>query len=325
LAGALMVYDASRARFDVVLLHASFDPTRELWRVVNQRFAEDHERETGRRVDIRQSHGGSASQARAIIDGLQADVASLGFQVDTDMLARHGMVHDDWDRRLPFGSCPYTSTIVFVVRRGNPKQIRDWDDLIRDDVQVITPNPKTSANGKLSFLAAWGAAVRRGGSDEKAREFVRQMYRRVPVLDTGARGATTTFAQNGIGDVQLTWENEAHLEIREADGGLEVVYPTVSIRAELPVTVIDRVVDSRGTREVAESYLRKLFTPEYQELLAQYDFRPADPNVRARFAARFPEIDLFPITQIAPSWAAAQQRFFALGGEFDQIFQTARP
>ncbi|MBX7104820.1 MAG: sulfate ABC transporter substrate-binding protein [Gemmataceae bacterium] len=319
-AAGLIAYDALREPADITFLNASNDPTRELWRAVNRKFIAEYAAETGLRVEIRQSHGGSASQARAILDGLQADVATLGFWFDTDMLRRGGLVAADWESRLPHRACPYHSTIVFVVRRGNPKNIRDWPDLVRDGMRVITPNPKTSGNGKLAFLAAWGTIRCRGGTDDEAREFVREFYSHVPVMDTGARGATTTFAQNGIGDVHLTWENEARLEVSESGGALEVVYPPISILAEPPVTVIDSVVDRRGTRAVAERYLLRLFDRPYQELLAENHLRPIDPEILAKYADRFPQIELFPITRIAAGWGAAQDRFFSLGGEFDQLY-----
>lgn len=306
------------------LLNVSYDPTRELWRDLNARFIPHYEAETGLRLAIKQSHGGSATQARSVIDGLDADVVTLALWSDTDALRRKGLIADGWEERLPQRSLPYFSTIVFVVRRGNPKGIRDWPDLLRPGVEVLTPNPKTSGNGKLSFLAAWGAVRQRGGSEAEAREFVTQLYRRVPVLDTGARGCTTTFAQKKIGDVHLTWENEARREVEEAGGELEVVYPPLSIRAEPHVAVVDANVDRKGTRAAAEAYLRFLYTDAAQEIIARHYYRPINPEVRKRYAAVFPEIELFTITAAARDWDEAQQKFFAEGSLFDAIYQPGR-
>jgi sulfate transport system substrate-binding protein len=319
-AGLLMLVGRDPA--GLTILNVSFDPTRELWRAINARFADRYLRETGERVCVRQSHGGSASQARSVIDGLAADVVTLALWNDADVLRGYGLLAPDWEQRFPNRSLPYTSTIVFVVRQSNPKAIRDWPDLIRPGVEVITPNPKTSGNGKLSFLAAWGSVRRRGGSDADALAFVTELYRHVPILDTGARGATTTFAQNGRGDVHLTWESEAHLEVREAGGGLELVYPPASIRAEPPIAVVDRVVDARRSRAVAEAYLRFLYERPTQALIAEHDYRPIDDVVLRQFRSRFPAIDMFPITTVAADWADAQQRFFAAGGVFDRIYAT---
>jgi sulfate/thiosulfate transport system substrate-binding protein len=303
------------------LLNVSYDPTRELWRALNREFLPAYEAETGERLSIRQSHGGSGSQARAVIDGLQADVVTLALWSDTDALRKKGILAAGWEDRLPNRSLPYYSTIVFVVRRGNPKQVHDWPDLVRDGVQVITPNPKTSGNGKLSFLAAWGVVRARGGSDDEARAFVTRLYRQVPVLDTGARGSTTTFAQNRIGDVHLTWENEAHLEVRESRGALEIVYPPASIRAEPYVAVVDAVVDRKKTRAAAEAYLRFLYTDLAQEVIARHYHRPVNTAVAAKYSYLLPAITLFPITAVAKDWDDAQKRFFAQGGVFDQIYQ----
>jgi sulfate transport system substrate-binding protein len=304
------------------LLNVSCDPTRELWRDVNDRFVERYEQDRGVRLTIKMSHGGSASQARAVIDGLEADVVTLGLWSDTSAVARRGLIDDGWATRLPYRSLPYYSTIVFVVRKVNPKHIADWPDLVRDDVEVITPNPKTSGNGKLSFLAAWGAELRRsGGSDEAARRFVTGLYHRVKVLDSGARGATTTFAQKQIGDVHLTWENEAFLEVQEAGGELAVVYPSVSIRAEPPVAVVDANVRKKGTRAAAEAYMKFLYTDEAQDIIAAHRYRPSDPKAFERNRDKFPAITLFPITDIEPGgWDAASDRFFKEGAEFDRIY-----
>jgi sulfate/thiosulfate-binding protein len=303
------------------LLNVSYDPTRELWEDLNQAFCAHYERQTGLRVAVRQAHGASGSQARAVLDGLEADVVTLALWSDTDALRRRGLLANGWEERLPNHSLPYFSTIVFVVRKGNPRQIRDWPDLLQEGLAIITPNPKTSGNGKLSFLAAWGAVRRRGGSDAAARRFVAGLYRRVPVLDTAARAATVTFAQRHLGDVHLTWENEAYLEVREAGGELEIVYPSCSIRAEPPVTWVDAYVERKGTRAVAEAYLRFLYTEEAQEIIARHFYRPIHPAVQRRFAQQFPDLDLFPITVCARNWEDAQERFFAAGGIFDQIYQ----
>ena len=312
-----------RKKSPTQLLNVSCDPTRELWKDINERFVEQYERDHGVKLTIKMSHGGSASQARAVIDGLEADVVTLGLWSDTSAVHRRGLIDDGWDARtpdLPYRPLAYFSTIVFVVRKGNPKRIADWSDLVRDDVEVITPNPKTSGNGKLSFLAAWGSELRRTGSEDKARAFVTEVFRRVKVLDSGARGATTTFAQKGIGDVHLTWENEAYLEVQEARGALELVYPTTSIRAEPPVAVVDANVRKKGTQAAAEAYLRFLYTAEAQDLIARHRYRPSDPTALARHREKFPAITLFPITEIAPSWDAANERFFTEGAEFDRIY-----
>jgi sulfate transport system substrate-binding protein len=306
------------------LLNVSYDPTRELWRDVNQSFIAQYEKETGEKLIIRQSHGGSASQARAVIDGQDADVVTLALWPDTDAIRRKGLIAEGWEKRLPNNSLPYFSTIVFVVRKGNPKAIKDWPDIVKSDVQIITPNPKTSGNGKLSFLAAWGSVLHRGGSDEAARDFVADLYKRTPVLDTGARGSTTTFAQKGIGDVHLTWENEAHLEVRESGGALEVVYPSVSIRAEPPVAVVDSVVDRKGTRAAAEAYLKFLFTDEGQEIIARHFYRPSNETVLRKHAEQFPPIAFVPLTRFAKDWDEAQKKFFSEGGVFDQIYSPKR-
>jgi sulfate transport system substrate-binding protein len=306
------------------LLNVSYDPTRELWRDINAKFIPQYEQQTGSRVSIRQSHGGSSTQARAIIDGLDADVATLALWSDTDAICKSGLITDGWEERLPHRSLPYFSTIVFVVRGGNPKGVHDWPDLVKPGVQVVSPNPKTSGNGKLSFLAGWGSALHRGVTAEQAREFVTQLYRQVPVLDSGARGATTTFAQKNIGDVHLTWENEARLEVEESKGALEIVYPKSSIRAEPYVAVVDANVDRKGTRAAAEAYLKFLYTPEAQEIIAKHHYRPVDDTVLQKRSVDFPPIDLFPITLIAPGWGDAQSKFFAEGGVFDSIYTRGK-
>ncbi len=302
------------------LLNVSYDPTRELWKELNKAFIASYKKQSGVQVDILPSHGGSSSQARKVIDGLEADVVTLALWSDTNAISKAGLIKEGWSERLPNGSLPYSSTIVFVVRKGNPKQIKDWQDLTREGVEVITPSAKTSGNGKLSFLSAWGSVVLRGGSDKDATEFVTELYRHVPVLDSGARGATTTFAQKKIGDVHLTWENEAYFEVREAKGELEIVNPPISIRAEPRVAVVDAVVDRKKTRAAAEAYLKFLYTPEGQEIIAKNYYRPYKPEVLRKYADQFQSIELFTIQQIAPSWDEAETRFFGDAGVFDQIY-----
>jgi sulfate transport system substrate-binding protein len=303
------------------ILNVSYDPTRELWRDLNRDFRAAYEAETGKRIVIKQSHGGSSSQARAVIDGLDADVVSLALWSDTDAIRKKGLIADGWEDRLPNRSLPYYSTIVFVVRQGNPKQIHDWPDVVRPGISIITPNPKTSGNGQLSFLAAWGAVLKRGGSVADAEAYVRKLYQQTPVLDTGARGAAMTFAQKGIGDVHLTWENEAHLEVKEAKGALELVYPPVSIKAEPHVALVDRNVDRKGSRAVVEKYLQFLYTPEAQEVIAKHYYRPFNDDVRRRHADVFQDIELLDVTTMAKGWDDAKKRFFGDGGVFDRIYQ----
>jgi sulfate transport system substrate-binding protein len=309
---------------DVDLLNVSYDPTRELWREINAAFIQLYEERSGQRLTVSQSHGGSGTQARSVIDGLEADVVTLALWSDTDAIRKKGLIADGWSERLPHHSLPYFSTIVFVVRKDNPKKIHDWPDLVRPGVQIITPNPKTSGNGKLSFLAAWGSIVHRGGSHDAAREFVTRLYKQVPVLDSGARGATTTFAQKHIGDVHLTWENEARLEVQETGGELEIIYPPLSIRAEPHVALVDASVDRKGTRAAAEAYLKFLYTPQAQEIIAKHFYRPIDDEVRSKHADVLPDLDLFPITAIASNWDEAQAKFFAEGGVFDGIYKVKR-
>lgn len=306
----------------IELLNVSYDPTRELWRELNDRFIPHYSERSGVALSIKQSHGGSASQSRAIIDGLEADVATLAMWFDTDALRKSGLLAPAWEDRLPNRSLPYLSTIVFVVRKGNPKQIKDWPDLSRPGIQIITPDPKTGGNGKLSFLAAWGSVIARGGSEDQARDFVSQIYSRdhIPVLPSGARLATTTFAQKGIGDVHLTWENEAYLEVLESKNELEIIVPSSSIRAEPHVAVIDANVDRKGTRAAAEAYLKYLYSEEAQEIIAKNHYRPIDPKVAERHAASFPHIQLFPVTKIAKDWGEAHTKFFAEGAIFDQVY-----
>ncbi len=305
------------------LLNVSYDPTRELWREINSVFIPQYEKEKGVKLTINQSHGGSSTQARAVIDGLEADVVTIASIIDTDAISQRGLIKKDWLNRLPNRSLPYTSTVVFVVRKGNPKQIKDWPDLVKPGVKIVTPNPKTSGNGYLSFFAAWGSVVLRGGSREDAIKYVSALYKQVPVLDSGARGATTTFVQRRIGDVHLAWENEAHLEVREAKGALELVYPPISIRAEPHVAVVDGNVDRRNTRAAAEAYLKFLYTDAAQEIIAKHFYRPMNAAVLAKHGATFPSIRLFDITEIAKSFADAHKQFIAEGGVFDSIYKPS--
>jgi sulfate transport system substrate-binding protein len=319
---------------EVELLNVSYDPTRELYRKLNRAFIDECQRETGMTVKIRQSHGGSGSQARAVMDGLPADVVTLAMWSDTNAIAKKGLIAKDWESRLDNRSLPYYSTIVFVVRKGNPKGIHDWPDLLKPGVQIIGPNPKTSGGAKLNLLAAWGAVLRKHGISDKssaaeraaaeaeAKDFVTQMYRQCPVLDSGARGATVTFARRMIGDVHLTWENEARLEAEELRDELEVIYPSCSIKAEPHVALVDQNVDQKKTRAVAEAYLKFLYTEQAQEIIAQNYYRPTNATVAEKYQDRFPDIDLFRIDFIDKGgWDAAQKRFFADGGLFDQIYQ----
>ncbi|HYW15644.1 MAG TPA: sulfate ABC transporter substrate-binding protein [Allosphingosinicella sp.] len=308
------------------LLNVSYDPTRELYRDVNENFARKWKAETGQDLQIRQSHGGSGKQARSVIDGLAADVVTLGLAYDIDEIAQRGKsLPADWQARLPENSSPYTSTIVFLVRKGNPKRIVDWDDLIRPDIKVITPNPKTSGGARWNYLAAWGYAERKLGSADRAREYMTRLFRNVPVLDSGARGATTTFVERAQGDVLLSWENEAFLAVNKLGrGDFEIVVPSLSILAEPPVAVVDKVVDQKGTRAAAEAYLKYLYTPEAQELIAKHYYRPRDLAVAARHKAQFPAIPMLTIDKDFGGWAKAQRTHFADGGEFDRIFKTAK-
>ena len=312
----------------VEILNVACDPTRELWREMNAAFIRDQEARQNAKPTVRMSHGGSGSQARAIVDGLDADVATLALYTDTDAIRKAKLIDEGWESKLPNRSLPYISTIVMVVRQGNPKNIRDWADLAREDVQVITPNPKTSGNGKWSFLALWGSVTWRGGTEEQASSFVKGVFTHVPVLDAAARGATMTFATKNIGDVHLTWENEAHLEVQESGGKLEIVYPRrgnekpLSVLAEPHVAIVDKNVDRKGTRAVAEAYMKFLYTEPAQEIIAKNFHRPTDPKVFARHRDIFPDMDLRRATDLVPSkkWDEVQKRFFAEGGEFDKIY-----
>jgi sulfate transport system substrate-binding protein len=309
---------------DITLLNVSYDPTRELYQDFNTVFARHWKAQTRDTITINMSHGGAAKQARAVIDGLEADVVTLALAYDIDAIhEKAGLLAKDWQSHLPHNSSPYTSTIVLLVRKGNPKNIQDWDDVVKPGVAVITPNPKTSGGARWNYLAAWGYALRQYGNDEeKAKDFVRRLYKNVPVLDTGARGSTVTFVERGIGDVLLAWENEAFLSIKELGADkLEIVVPSLSILAEPPVAVIDKVVDKRGTRQVAEAYLQYLYSKEGQQLAGKHFYRPADPEVAAQFAGQFPEVNLFTIDEVMGGWRKAQQIHFADGGVFDQIYR----
>ena len=309
---------------DVTLLNVSYDPTRELYQDVNEAFAKSWKAKTGDKVTINQSHGGSGKQARGVIDGLEADVVTLALAYDIDAISEHGgLLARNWQTRLGQNSAPYTSTIVFLVRHGNPKGIKDWDDLVKPDVSVITPNPKTSGGARWNYLAAWGYALRKfGNSEVKAQAFVAKLFKNVPVLDSGARGSTTTFSQRGIGDVLLAWENEAYLAVKEAGPGkFEIVTPSISILAEPPVAVVDKVVDRRGTRPVAEAYLQFLYSPEGQEIAAKNFYRPRSETVAAKFASQFTKVNLFTIDEVFGGWQKAQKAHFADGGLFDRIYQ----
>ena len=309
---------------DIVLLNASYDPTRELYREFNAAFAKYWLGKTGDKVEVRASHGGSGKQARAVIDGLQADVVTLALAYDIDAIAEKGqLLPSDWQRRLPDNSSPFTSTIVFLVRKGNPKGIKDWEDLVRPGLSVITPNPKTSGGARWNYLAAWGYALKqRGDSEARARDFVSRLYRNVPVLDSGARGATTTFVQRGIGDVLIAWESEAMLSMKESGGGqFEIVAPSVSILAEPPVAWVDKVVTKRGTGEVAKAYLEYLYSPEGQEIAARHFYRPRLEAVARAHAGAFSKLSLFTIDERLGGWQGAQKTHFNEGGVFDQIFE----
>ena len=320
LAAALAAGSARAASLE--LLNVSYDPTRELWRDINASFIPDYEKKSGTTLEIKQSHGGSGTQARAVIDGLEADVVTLAMWPDTDAIRKAGQIEAGWEKRLPNNSLPYTSTAVFVVRKGNPKGIKDWPDLVKPGVEIVTPNPKTSGNGKVSFLAAWGSVTQRGGSDADALAFVKQLYEHVPVLDLGARGSTTTFVQKRIGDVHITWENEAHLETKEAAGEVEIVYPPISFLAEPQVAWVDANVKRKHTEAAAKAYLEYLYTPEGQTIIAKNFYRPIDPAVRAKYAAEFPDIKLFPVTAVAKSWDDAYERFFNEGKLFDSFYKA---
>jgi sulfate/thiosulfate transport system substrate-binding protein len=311
---------------DVTLLNVSYDPTRELYQDVGKAFAAKWKAQTGENVTFRASHGGSGKQARAVIDGLDADVVTLALAWDIDAIAGRGLIAKDWQTRLPHNSSPYNSTIVFLVRKGNPKGIHDWNDLIKPGVQVITPNPKTSGGARWNYLAAWGNALKQpGGSEAKAREYVAKLFKNVPVLDAGARGATTSFVERGIGDVLIAWENEAILAIKElGPGKFEIVAPRQSILAEPPVAVVDKVVDRHGTRKVADAYLQFLYTDEGQEIIAKNFYRPINAKIGRKYASQFPNVNLFTIDDVFGGWTKAQKTHFADGGTFDQLYRPGK-
>ena len=314
---------ATTAQAEITLLNVSYDPTRELYKDLGAAFAAQYKAD---KVTINTSNGGSGAQARAVIDGLQADVLTLALAADIDAVSKNaGLLPADWQKRLPDNSAPYTSTIVFLVRKGNPKNIHDWSDLVKDGVEVITPNPKTSGGARWNYLAAWGYALKQPGGDEaKAQEFVAQIYKHVPVLDTGARGATVTFTKRGIGDVLLSWENEAHLALKETPGQYDIIYPSRSILAEPPVALVDKNVDRHKTRAVAEAFLNFLYTPQAQEIEARDFYRPRDAAAAAKYKNQFPNIPLATVDADFGGWSKAQATHFADGGVFDQIYQPGK-
>lgn len=311
----------SLAQPATTLLNVSYDPTRELYVEINRAFAKHWKARTGQDVTVKQSHGGSGKQARSVIDGLDADVVTLALAGDVDALHKNGgWIPKDWQKRLPHNSAPYTSTIVLVVRQGNPKNIKDWDDLVKPGVSVITPNPKTSGGARWNYLAAYEFAKRKYGGDAQAREFMAKLYANVPVLDTGARGSSITFAQRKQGDVFISWENEAYLLEKEFGGQVDFVYPSLSILAEPPVTVVDRNVDRKGTRQLAQAYLQFLYTEEAQDIIGRNFYRPVSAQAQTRYAKQLPKLKLFTIDEAFGGWAPASQQHFADGGVFDQIY-----
>ncbi len=322
IAGAMFAA-GSAAYADTTVLNVSYDPTRELYEEFNAAFAKQWKAKNGETVKINQSHGGSGKQARSVIDGLEADVVTLALAYDIDELGEKKLLPADWQKRLPHNASPYTSTIVFLVRKGNPKGIKDWGDLVKPGIDVITPNPKTSGGARWNYLAAWGYALRLpNGNDAGAKDFVKRLYKNVKVLDSGARGSTTTFVERGIGDVLIAWENEAYLAVKElGPDKFEIVTPSVSILAEPPVSVVDKVVDKRGTRKIATAYLEYLYTPEGQEIAAKNYYRPRDAKVAAKYAKSFAPVKLFTIDQVFGGWQKAQKTHFADNGTFDQIYQ----
>jgi sulfate/thiosulfate-binding protein len=320
---AVLAWFATSAAAQVTLLNVSYDPTRELYQNYNAAFAKHWEQQTKQKLAVKQSHGGSSKQARSVIDGLDADVVTLALAYDIDEIAEKGkLLPADWQKRLPNNSSPYTSTIVFLVRKGNPKGVKDWDDLAKPGISVITPNPKTSGGARWNYLAAWGYALHKfGNSPSKAKDFVTALYKNVPVLDSGARGSTTTFVERGIGDVLISWENEAFLAIQElGPGKFDIVVPSLSILAEPPVALVDKVVDRKGTRKVAEAYLKFWYTPEAQEIAAKNFYRPIDAKVAAKYEKQFPKVSLLTIDETFGGWQKAQKTHFADGGVFDQIY-----
>jgi sulfate/thiosulfate transport system substrate-binding protein len=321
----LLSFDSlAQAQKNITLLNVSYDPTRELYQEFNAAFAKYWQGKTGDVVTVNQSHGGSGKQARAVIDGLEADVVTLALAYDIDEISQKAKrIPADWQKRLPQNSSPYTSTIVLLVRKGNPKGIKDWDDLGKPGVSVITPNPKTSGGARWNYLAAWGYALKQPGGDEaKAKDLVARIFKNVPVLDSGARGSTTTFVERGIGDVFISWENEALLAVTElGKDKFEVIFPSLSILAEPPVTIVDKVVDKHGTRDVAQAYLEYLYTEEGQKIAAKHYYRPRLASVAAQYSEQFPKVNLFTIDEVFGGWDKAQKTHFADGGTFDQIYQ----
>jgi len=317
---------SAEAAQDLTLLNVSYDPTRELYQDYNQAFAKYWKGKTGQTVTISQSHGGSGKQARSVIDGLQADVVTLALAYDVEAIEKAGLIKTGWQKRLPDNSAPYTSTIVFLVRKGNPKGIKDWADLVRPGIQVITPNPKASGGARWNYLAAWGYALKKSNNDaNRTKDFVTRLYKNVPVLDSGARGSTITFVERGIGDVLIAWENEALLSIRElGKDKFDLVVPSISILAEPPVAVVDKIVDLRGTRAVAEEYLKYLYSDEGQKIAAKHYYRPRNAAIQTSSGIPFPKMNLFTIDQVFGGWAKAQQTHFAEGGVFDQIYQPGQ-
>jgi sulfate/thiosulfate transport system substrate-binding protein len=320
-----LLWASSAFAADYTLLNVSYDPTRELYADFNKAFVAAYQKETGKSVEIKQSHGGSGSQARAVIDGLQADIVTLALAYDIDAVAAKGLVAPDWQKRLPQNASPYTSTIVFLVRKGNPWKIKDWNDLVKPGIQVVTPNPKTSGGARWAYLAAWAYAEKApGGNAQKAKDFVGNLYRHVPVLDTGARGSTTTFTKRGIGDVLLSWENEAHLALKESPGEYEIVYPSRSILAEPPVAVVDKNVDRHKSRAAAEAFVKFLYSPQAQEIEAKDFYRPRNAEILAKYKSQFPTIPLATVDGDFGGWAKAQSAHFGDGGIFDQIYQPGK-
>ena len=325
-AAAIVAGGTVGAHAATTLLNVSYDPTRELYKEINTEFAKKWKAETGEDLTLRASHGGSGKQARSVIDGLDADVVTLALGYDIDAIAEKCLTGKDWQKRLPHNASPYTSTIVFLVRKGNPKGIKDWNDLTKPGIAVITPNPKTSGGARWNYLAAWAYALKQpGGSDAAAKDFVQKLYKNVPVLDSGARGATTTFTERGIGDVLIAWEDEALLAARvEGKDKFDVVVPSISILAEPPVAVVDKVTDKKGTRKAAEAYLKFLYTPQGQEIGAKNFYRPTDPTVAKKHESEFPKVKLVTIDDTFGGWQKAQKTHFADGGQFDQLYQPGK-
>lgn len=322
---SLLAFGQAKAA-EIRLLNVSYDPTRELFQEYNAAFAKEWKAKTGDDVVVSQSHGGSGKQARAVVDGLEADVVSLALAYDVNAIAKEGLTAADWQSRLGNNASPYTSTIVFLVRKGNPKQIKDWDDLVRKDVAIVTPNPKTSGGARWNYLAAWGYALKKSGSEEGAKQFVGALFKNVKVLDSGARGATTSFTERGLGDVLLAWENEALLVLGQAGASdkFELVVPSVSILAEPPVAVVDKVARKHGTDAVAKAYLDYLYSDEGQHIVAKHHYRPSNPAILKETAAQFPQLALFTVKDLEGDWEKAQKKHFAQGGLFDQIYQPGR-